>query len=193
MKHGRWSLVLVLVAVCAGLAFGAEAKPAAPAKTAPKETAGSFLGGRDLGLIVNLVTPFILAGAGDSVQTGLGMKLWLNDRSVLRGLVSFTLDIDTVADTTDMGFGLSAAYEHHWSTGKVSPYVGGIVGTQMGIGAGPGLSVYLGGLLGAEVEIIESVAFFAEYALIFRMADPNLFIDLGIGNNAFLGVIIYLQ
>ncbi len=193
MIHRRWLIVLVFAAACAALAFGATTKPAAPEKTAPKEPAGSFLGGRDLGLIVNLVDPFTLAGAGDSVQTGLGMKLWLNDRSVLRGLVSFTLDIDTVADTTDMGFGLSAAYEHHWSTGKVSPYVGGIVGTQMGIGAGPGLSVYLGGLLGAEVKIIESVAFFAEYALIFRMADPDLFIDLGIGNNAVLGIIIYLQ
>ena len=153
MIRNRWILVLALVTVCAALSFGAEAKPAAPAKTAPKETTGSFLGGRDLGLIVNLVDPFILAGAGDSVQTGLGMKLWLNDRSVVRGLVSFTLAVDTVADTTDMGFGLSAAYEHHFAQRqRFHRTWGASSGRRWGSESVPHLSVYLGGLLGAEVE-----------------------------------------
>jgi hypothetical protein len=89
--------------------------------------------------------------------------------------------------------GLSAAYEHHLSTGKVSPYVGGIVGTALQLGTAQNLALYLGGLLGAEVQVLERVALFAEYGLIFRMDEPDFFIDLGIGNNAQLGVIIYLQ
>ena len=73
MIRNRWILVLALVAGARGLPFGAEAKPAAPAKTSPKETAGSFLGGRDLGLIVNVDAPFVsLSGAGDSVRPGSG-------------------------------------------------------------------------------------------------------------------------
>ena len=93
----------------------------------------------------------------------------------------------------DLGFGVSAAYEHHLSTGKISPYVGGIVGTGLQLGTVQNLTVYLGGLLGAEVQVIERVAFFVEYALLFRMDEPDFLIDLGIGNNAQLGVIIYLQ
>jgi hypothetical protein len=191
MIRSRWLLVLVLLAACAALSFGAAQKPAPPAKTAPKEPAGSFLGGRDLGLIVNLVDPFTLGGSGDGVQTGIGMKLWLNDRSVVRGLFDFSLQ--SGGGTTDMTIGLSAAYEHHFQIGKVSPYAGGILGTQMMFGTTPNLALYLGGLLGAEVRILESVAFFAEYALIFEMDEPLFTIDLGVGNNAKLGVIIYLQ
>jgi hypothetical protein len=52
--------------------------------------------------------------------------------------------------------------------------------------------LFFGGLLGAEVEIIDSVSFFAEYILRFEMDEPTFTIDLGIGNNAILGIIIYL-
>jgi hypothetical protein len=190
MIRNRWILVLALIAVCAALSFGADAKPAAPSKTAPKEEpAGSFLGGRDLGLIVNLVDPFTLAGAGDGVQTGLGLKLWLNGRHVVRGL----LDVGYSTATNIFELGLSAAYERHFVTGKVSPYLGGLVGVGVDIGAASNLQLYGGGLLGAEVRVIESVAFFVEYALLFEMDEPDFTIDLGIGNNAVLGVIIYLQ
>lgn len=178
MNKKRWIIVLILATV-ALLAFGAD-----------KEAPG-ILGGRDLGLIVNIIDPFHLAGAGDGVQTGLGMKLWLNDRGVLRGLLALGFQSDGV--TTDMGFGVSVAYEQHLSTGKVSPYVGGIVGTALQLGTVQNLALYLGALLGAEVQVMERVAIFAEYELLFRMDEPDFFIDLGIGNNAQLGVIIYLQ
>jgi hypothetical protein len=182
--------VVVLVAVCAALAFGADAKPAAPAKTAPKGEPASFLGGRDIGLIINMVTPFIMTEAADGVNTGLGMKLWLSDRSVVRGLVDFTLQ--TAGGTTDMTFGLSAAYEYHLATGTVSPYLGGVLGTQIVTGAGANMVLFFGGLLGAEVKIIDSVSFFAEYILRFEMDEPTFTIDLGIGNNTLMGIIIYL-
>jgi hypothetical protein len=184
-------LIALMLAAVAGLVFGAD--KAAPKTTpAPKEEAApAFLGGRDLGLIINIIDPFTLAGAGDGVQAGLGMKLWLSDRGVLRGLLA--LDFQSDGATTDMGFGLSAAYEYHLSTGKVSPYVGGIVGTAIDLGTVQNLAFYLGGLLGAEVLVMERVALFAEYGLLFRMDEPDFFIDLGIGNNAHLGVIIYLQ
>jgi hypothetical protein len=191
MIRSRWILVLALLAVCAALSFGAEAKPATPSKTAPKEEpAGSFLGGRDLGLIVNAGAPFVsLSGAGDGVQTGLGMKLWLNDRSVVRAL----LDVGYTTATDVFEFGLSAAYEHHLARGKVSPYLGGLVGVGIDIGAASNLQLYGGGLFGAEVKVIESVAFFVEYALLFEMDEPDFTIDLGLGNGAQLGIIIYLQ
>ena len=191
MIHRRWLFVLVFAAVCAALAFGAEAKPAAPEKTAPKEPAGSFLGGRDLGLIVSMPMPTYIFEAGDGVNSGLGMKLWLSDRSVVRGLLDFNLQ--TGGGTTDMTIGLSAAYEYHLATGNVSPYVGGVLGTQIVTGTGANMVLFFGGLLGAEVKIIDSVSFFAEYILRFEMDEPTFTIDLGIGNNAILGIIIYLQ
>ena len=164
----------------AALAFGAD-----------KAAGTEVLGSRDIGLIVNLVNPFTLAGAADGVQTGLGMKMWLNERGALRGLLA--LNLQSNGATTDIGFGLSAAYEQHLTTGKVSPYVGGIAGTAVQLGTVQNLILFLGGLLGAEVQVMERVALFAEYELLFRMDDPNFFIDLGIGNNARLGVIVYLQ
>ena len=191
MTRKKWLIALIFVLAVASLAFGAD-KAAPKTKPAAKEAAESdFLGGRDLGLIVNLVDPFTLAEAGDGVQAGLGMKLWLGDRSALRGLLALDFQYDGAA--VDLGFGVSAAYEHHLSTGKISPYVGGIVGTGLQLGTVQNLTVYLGGLLGAEVQVIERVAFFVEYELLFRMDEPDFLIDLGIGNNAQLGVIIYLQ
>jgi len=135
MTRKKWLIALIFVVAVASLAFGAD--KAAPKTTpAPKEAAESgFLGGRDLGLIVNLVDPFTLAEAGDGVQAGLGMKLWLGDRSALRGLLALDFQYDGAA--VDLGFGVSAAYEHHLSTGKISPYVGGIVGTALGSGVRP--------------------------------------------------------
>lgn len=189
MTHARWTLVLALVAVCAATAFGAEAKPAVPAKTAPKEQpAGSFLGGRDLGLIVNLVDPFTLAEANDGVQGGLGLKLWLAERSVVRGLLA--LGYSTATDV--FTFGLSAAYEHHLALGKVSPYVGGLAGVDIEIAAASNLAMFAGALLGAEVKIVESVAFYVEYSLLAVLDEPDFWVDLGL-NNTRLGIIIYLQ
>ena len=92
-----------------------------------------------------------------------------------------------------MTIGLSAAYEYHLATGNVSPYVGGVLGTQIVTGTGANMVLFFGGLLGAEVKIIDSVSFFAEYILRFEMDEPTFTIDLGIGNNAILGIIIYLQ
>lgn len=179
MIKKSWLIVLVLVAGAA-LAFGAD-----------KAAGTEALGGRDIGLIINLVNPFTFAGAGDGVQTGLGMKVWLNERGALRGLLA--LDVQSIGATTDFNFGVSAAYEQHLTTGKVSPYVGGIAGTAVQLGAVQNLTFFLGGLLGAEVQVMERVALFAEYELLFRVENPNFFIDLGIGNNAQLGVIVYLQ
>jgi len=191
MIRARWFLVILLAAGAAAFAFAADAKPAAPPKPAPREEQASFLGGRDLGLIFNLIDPFTLGGAGDGFQSGLGMKLWLSDRSVVRGLLD--LDFHTDPGTTELLLGLSAAYEHHFLKGKISPYAGGILGAQALIGAAPNFAVYAGGLLGVEVQIFESVAVFGEYALLFRMDEPNFDIELDIGNNANLGVIVYLQ
>jgi hypothetical protein len=191
MIRTKWIAVFVLAAACTTLAFGADANPAAPPKAAPKDGQGSILGGRDLGLIFNLVDPFTLAGAGDGMQTGFGMKLWLNDRSVVRGLLD--LDFHTDPGTTTTIVGLSAAYEHHFQKGKVSPYAGGILGTQVLIGAAPNLVLYAGGLLGVEVRVFESLALFAEYSLLVSMDEPSFDVELDIGNNAHLGVIVYLQ
>jgi len=191
MIRARWILVILLAAGAAALAFAADAKPAAPPKAAPTEERTSFLGGRDLGLIFDLIDPFTLGGAGDGVQSGLGAKLWPSDRSVVRGLLD--LDFHTDPGTTELLLGLSAAYEYHFLKGKTSPYAGGILGTQALIGAASNLALYGGGLLGVEVRILESVALFAEYALLFRMDEPNFDIELDVGNNANLGVIVYLQ
>ena len=182
MKHKRWIGVgmVVLLALGATLTAGAQAKKA-------------DLQGRKLGLIFNIGPQvFAIGEAGDPVQAGLGLKYWLGEKAALRGLLAFNYLSDSVAGTSNTSFGLSGTFEYHFLTGKVSPYTGGLAGIRIDTGAANNFRFYLGGILGAEVAVMDNLGLYAEYNLLLSMDEPQFEIDLGIGNGAQIGVIVYL-
>jgi len=145
-----------------------------------------------IGLIVNFtgLANGMIADSNDGFQAGLGMKVWFREKSALRGLIDFSRASD--ADRTI--FGLGAAYEYHLSQTRVSPYLGGLTGLNIDSTAGTTDTVfYVGAMLGAEFQLVEGVSLFGEYTLTFEFADPDFFIDLGLGNSSAVGIIIYLN
>ena len=48
-------------------------------------------------------------------------------------------------------------------------------------------------LLGAEFELVENLNLFGEYGLVVSIIDSDLIIDLGLGNSAQIGIIVYLN
>jgi hypothetical protein len=171
----------LLLAFGVGLAAGAQAKK-------------MDLGGQRLGIIFNATSLLgTITESDDGVSAGLGLKYWLGAKSALRALLEFAYD-ETGMGTSTMDIGLSAAYEYHFVKGKVSPYTGGIAGllieTQTGMGTN--MIIYLGGLLGAEVRILDFLGLFAEYNLRLTVDEPGVNFALGLGNAGQIGVIVYL-
>jgi hypothetical protein len=184
----RKTVIVVCLAVV--LAFGVALAAGAQAKKAEK----AELGGQKLGIIFNV--PNILMGVGDSSDAflaGLGLKYWIGDKAALRALLEFSLD-NPGAGTTTTVFGVGGAFEYHFIKGKVSPYTGANLGLQVTsvTGAATDLTLFLGGILGAEVRVLDYLGMFAEYNLRLTFNEPALNIDLALGNGGSLGVILYL-
>ena len=119
-----------------------------------------------LGIIFNIGSPLITIGEySDNVQAGVGLKLWLNDKMALRGLLDFNYLNDSDLDVSDTIVGLGADFEYHFIKAKVSPYTGFLAGTRISTGAANNLTLYFGCILGAEVELLKFVSFFAESIL----------------------------
>jgi hypothetical protein len=154
-------------------------------------------GPNDLGIIFNAKD--LLLGL-ESYQAGLGAKIgWGN--LCLRGLFDFTLNGS--AETLGVNVGMTA--EYHLIPGPISPYLGASAGggymKQGGIASA--VSFSLGALAGVEVFVADFLSVFAEYAL---AADFTYTTDLQssqstfdylvstrMGNNARLGIVIYLM
>ncbi len=169
------------------LAFGAALSAGAQGKKMD-------LGGERLGIIFNV--PDILMAVGESndgLMAGLGLKYWLKEKSAVRGLLEFTL-LNPGAGTTTTTFGVDAAYEYHFVKGKVSPYTGGIAGIEIRSVTGNPVTMglILGGILGVEVRVLDYLGLFAEYNLRIFYSDPEFDLVLGMGNNASLGIVVYL-
>jgi len=147
----------------------------------------------NIGFIFNLASPLPeIAESGDGIQSGLGIKYWLNRKIALRGLLDFYYINDSALNTSDLTFGLAASLEYHFTSGKVSPYAGAAVGTRIKTGTVNNLVFYFGGLLGVEVELLDYLSLYGEYSLLAAMDEPTFKIDLGIGNSSQIGLIIYL-
>jgi hypothetical protein len=147
-----------------------------------------------IGLIVNfsgLANLALFEEHNDGVQTGMGMKLWLGEKAAVRALLDFNYLNDSVTSTTTFGFG--AAYEHHLIQRRVSPYLGALAGLAVQTGPANNVDLYFGGIFGAEFELVEHLNLFGEYNLLLSWIDPDFEIDLGLGNNAQLGIIVYLN
>jgi hypothetical protein len=146
------------------------------------------------GLIVNfagLANAALFGEYDDGIQGGMGMKLWLGEKSAVRGLIDFLYDNQDGTATTN--FGVSGAYEYHLLQRRISPYLGALAGIAIETGATNDLGVYFGGLMGAEFELVENINLFGEYGLIVNINEPDFTIDLRLGNAGKLGIIIYLN
>ncbi len=152
------------------------------------------LGGEKLGIIFNIPNLLMaVESSNDGLMAGLGLKYWLKDKSAIRALLEFTLS-NPGAGTTTTTFGVDGAFEYHFVKGKVSPYTGAIAGIEIqSVTGNPvSLGLILGGILGVEVRVLDYLGLFAEYNLRIFYNDPAFDLSLGMGNNASLGVIVYL-
>lgn len=158
-----------------------------------EEKAGLNLKGKRLGLIFNFLglANTLIAENDDGVQGGLGMKLWLGEKTAVRGLVDF--QHQNVSGTSDTWIGVSAAFEYHFLQRRVSPYGGGLAGLNLQTGTANDLGLYFGALLGAEFELVENLNLFGEYNLLVEINEPRFDVNLGLGNNAQIGIIVYLN
>ena len=152
----------------------------------------------------------------ESYQAGLGAKVLLDNDIALRFLADgfYSSSTDTFSIT------LGTAFEKHFRRKRVSPYWGGFV--DFGImrqynetdsdNWTKNISVPISGgaILGVEFFIVETVSLFAEYNVVFEgsimtsttsvagvemKTDPEFSytIDTGVGNEAKLGIVIYLD
>jgi hypothetical protein len=184
MNRRAWMCIAVVCALVLVVAMGASAQ-------AKQSTAAAR--GQKLGLVFNVTNILLdIQEASDGVSAGLGMKYWLADKMALRGVLDFNYTSNSV--TTSSNFGLSGAFEYHLIKAKVSPYVGGLVGIHVIGATGTPLDFgfFVGGVLGAEVAVLDYLGLFAEYNLRLNMNEPSFGVDLGLGNNAQIGLIIYL-
>ena len=147
----------------------------------------------NIGFIFNILGPLPrIAESGDGIQSGLGIKYWLNRKIALRGLFVFNYINNSTLSTSDLTFGLAASLEYHFTDDKVSPYTGAVVGTRISTGTVNNLVLYFGGILGVELQLLDYLSLYGEYNLLAAMDEPILEIDLGIGNGSQIGLVIYL-
>ncbi len=153
--------------------------------------------GGKLGIVFNV--PNLLLDVDnaslDGVSAGLGLKYWLGQKAAIRGVLEFNYNSDsTPPATSTTAFGLSGAFEYHLVKAKVSPYVGGLAGIRItaATGAASDFGFFIGAMLGAEVAVLDYLGLFAEYDLLLTMNEPLFGINLGIGNGAAIGLIVYL-
>ena len=174
-------LVVFVVLLPAGLAAQEE------------EKTGLNLKDKRLGLIFNFIglAGDLIAEHTDNVQGGLGMKLWLGEKTAVRALLDLEHTNDSV--TTSTWIGASGAFEYHFLQRRVSPYGGGLAGLTVRTGTTNELGLYFGALLGAEFELVENLNLFAEYNLLVKINEPDFSVDLGLGNSAQIGIIVYLN
>lgn len=164
-----------------------------------------------MGFILN--APNLLLDV-DAYQGGLGLK-FRSPRAGLRLLAS--LGYESGAGAFETGFGLT--YERPFFTGRVTPYWGLAAGlgfeserveadednsTQVQV-----FSLEAGGVLGAEVLVVDFLSVFAEYQLGFGLASTaieqrvdgeleeassrNVFFGAGMGNKGAIGIVVYLR
>lgn len=152
----------------------------------------------------------------ESYQAGFGAKAILEDDLALR----FLVDGYYSSSTDTFSISLGTAVEKHFRRQRVSPYWGGFI--ELGFmrqfeefdsdnwTENLHFPLSAGVILGVEFFIFENVSLFAEYNLVFEGSitsstysesgveteyDPEFSysIDTGIGNEAMLGIIIYLD
>ncbi len=154
------AILLSIFALFITLGLCAQAK-AGGAKNSAKEPpkAGFIFAFQNL---LDAIMPF-----NDGYQNGAGMKLWFGKNLAARALLGFNFNAPQGGVDTTTLISLGAGAEYHLKPGKASPYLGGLIGTRMDLSSGQqaALDFYLGGMAGAEIQILDNLAIYGEYQL----------------------------
>lgn len=155
-----------------------------------------LLAGQRLGFIFSLWDVGDAAAEDGSswlpLNGGLGLKYWVGGKSAVRAVLDIEHFFDGNLDVAQTFLGLSAAFEYHFKTGKVSPYTGGLAGVRLESNGATDVAVALGALLGVEVKLLDFLGLYGEYSLQARFNEPDTWLELGAGNGGSIGLIVYL-
>ncbi len=136
--------------------------------------------------------PTLLGTGGKTFDSGVGVKFWLADSWAMRGELDFYSIND--AGTTDTTFGGSTTAEYHFlKLSGFSTYTGAIAVVQFTGGGVNNLALSLGAILGVEISLKEAISLYIENHLLFAIDDPVYIIDLGVGDSAQVGLLVYLK
>jgi len=190
MKYRSLTLALVIL-------FGSSLALCAQAA---KSSSASSSGGK-WGLLFDAKNLLALDGFEDGYQAGAGLKYWIQPSFAARAL--FMIDHVTPPEESllpvDTKIGLSLAGEWHpTKRANASPYLGGLVGFRSWAVEGvpeTRIDIYLGGIFGVEVKLLQSISCFAEYQLLGVFDAEGFTLSLGTegsdGSRALLGLIFY--
>jgi hypothetical protein len=165
------------------------------------ESKGSADGSSRWGLLLDCKNLLALNGFEDGYQAGAGAKYWISPSIAARALVRIdhnTPPEDSAAPASTE-FGLGAAGEWHPAKrSAASPYLGGLAGFQLVAEEGADktlIDLYLGGLFGVEVKLLDSISCFAEYQLLAAWDIKGFTLSLGTegsdSSRAIIGLIFY--
>jgi hypothetical protein len=141
------------------------------------------------GIVFGFANVLQPTGFADAYQSGVGLKLWLDPENAIRGVVRLAYTPAAGAGDPSTDIGLGAAYERHFGSGPVTPYLGGFAGTSIFVQGGSDISLYFGGVLGGEMPVLDNLNIFGEYDLRFLVDDVGLSVD----NVANFGFILYFN
>ena len=184
MKNKCIMFIVCLMLFLSFLGFAAEKDK--------KEKSGNFFD-KDFALIFNLSTLIDPDNFDDGFQLGGGFKAWFTDTIAVRLLLHLYHESISEFDTSETDIGLSGGVERHFDSKKLSPYIGGLVGTlfEMETDADTLISFYFGGFIGVELELYKTISLFAEYDLLVSFYDWGYTIEFGSKPEAQIGLLLY--
>ncbi|MBN1696504.1 MAG: hypothetical protein JW881_03220 [Spirochaetales bacterium] len=129
----------------------------------------------------------------DGIISGFGLKYWFSSKLAFRGVTYFNIFTDAEDDVNNYySFGLGGIAEYHFTSGKASPYLGGMGGFEiLNQNEEFYLDYHIGGVLGVEIRTEAYLSFFAEYRLLIVFDEMGMTVDLGKQYLPVLGVTIY--
>ena len=146
------------------------------------------------GLVFNMENLLLdIDNYGDGYQMGMGGKYWINEKWAARMLLMIYHQSDEETDLNETHLGISGIAEYHFKERKLSPYLGGLVGSRLRWEDENYIDIYFGGVFGGELQVFKTVSAYAEYAIIAARDAEGFGVDLGIGNNAQIGIILYFK
>jgi hypothetical protein len=124
---------------------------------------------------------------------GVGVRYWLLEQLVLRGVVYFDW-ITGRPGGAEARFGLSSGVEYHFVRGMVSPYAGGLAGFEfLSDSTQTGTDFHIGAMFGVEITALDFLAFFIEYSLLVTFREAGTEVDLGYNHLPAIGISVYFN
>ncbi len=153
------------------------------------------------GLLFDCKNLLALNGFEDGYQAGAGVKFWATPSIAARALLRIDHNAPDAASgdptTTEFGLGLAGEW-HPRQRAAASPYLGAMAGFQLYKASDlPDtlIDLYVGGLFGVEVKLLQSISCFAEDQLLGAWDDAGFTLSLGTegsdGSRVLVGLIFY--